>query len=465
MNIQNEIYWHEGLFMQPHHFQILNREIVNGFIQQRKNVFEHHYGFIKSEINTDRLENENIVEFSDLRVLMPSGVYIDINNNTQLQPYAINEENKEKADITLFLGIPFLSNQTENINELDEINPQKRKRLYNIDKITRSDENTGDNPQEILVRKINAKIFTEDDEMDGYETVPLLRLKHLPDVVNNYIPDSNFIPPCFKITGSNYLYNLIDSCISSLLKHSRIYRKEVQDYCEFKSGSVKLQKPMLKLSILIPRAIELNQMLKNSVPTPFDIYIRLRKLIAELSAVISEHDPFNIKEYDHNDPLQCFKDVKTKLMSMLKVELIRENILTSLFVKDEKNIYNLTLSEKCFKNGQDYYICITSKKNIDELLSSIESGVGFKLLPTGMVTGIAVPGIKLQYYQNPSDEIFKKNNEYYFQIDSKSEEWEKIKEEKNISILEKIQEKNIQFDKVELVTLLNNKGDEDEIVN
>ena len=58
MSLTKELHWHEGLFIQPHHFQILQRNINSAFIDSRRLTNAFAFGLIECDIDVNRLENE-----------------------------------------------------------------------------------------------------------------------------------------------------------------------------------------------------------------------------------------------------------------------------------------------------------------------------------------------------------------------------------------------------------------------
>ena len=77
MSINGEVHWHEGLFLQPHHLQTMQRALNERLGDERRLVWAYPYGLIESVLSTDVLENM-IIQFERLRVVMPSGLEVDV---------------------------------------------------------------------------------------------------------------------------------------------------------------------------------------------------------------------------------------------------------------------------------------------------------------------------------------------------------------------------------------------------
>ena len=81
MSVRGQIHWCEGLFLQPHHLQGMQRNFLEESVAQRRLLCNYPYGLIESRISDDQLENFR-VSFDRLRAIMPSGLEIDFPGNT-----------------------------------------------------------------------------------------------------------------------------------------------------------------------------------------------------------------------------------------------------------------------------------------------------------------------------------------------------------------------------------------------
>src|SRR2546430_13383061 len=84
------VHWHEGLFIQPHHFQVMQRQLIEQSIGERRLAFPYPYGLIDAKISADALENM-LVRFDRLRVVMPSGLEVSVPENAELPALDIKQ--------------------------------------------------------------------------------------------------------------------------------------------------------------------------------------------------------------------------------------------------------------------------------------------------------------------------------------------------------------------------------------
>src|SRR5882724_8553786 len=101
-----EIHWHEGLFLQPHHLQRMQRSVTDRFSFERKLAWAFPYGIIEARLSRDELENMRI-RFERLRAVMPSGQVVNFPDHAELPSLDIKAAlAKCVSGFRVFLGVP-----------------------------------------------------------------------------------------------------------------------------------------------------------------------------------------------------------------------------------------------------------------------------------------------------------------------------------------------------------------------
>jgi predicted component of type VI protein secretion system len=210
MSTRSPIHWYEGLFLQPHHLQSLQRYVIDKFALERRVCWSYPYGVVEAKLSDDQLENMR-VSFDRLRAIMPSGFEVNVPENTILPSLDIKEAfASSSGPLTISLGVPVWSASRGNVVERGPQEDWRVKRTYRVVEVERPDENTGHNPQPILVRQINARLLLDNDDRSDLEVLPLLRIVH-PAGEDIGLPrrDAAYIPACFVIGGSPVLKELL----------------------------------------------------------------------------------------------------------------------------------------------------------------------------------------------------------------------------------------------------------------
>ena len=153
------VHWHEGLFLQPHHLQLFQRQLLDQFAAERGLALPYPYGVIEYRLSSDALENM-LVQFDVLRLVMPSGLAVNVPENAELRALDIKAVFESATEpFTISLGVPLWYASRANTIERGAGGDSRAKRLYRVHDIEWTDENTGENSQPVLVRHVNARLM------------------------------------------------------------------------------------------------------------------------------------------------------------------------------------------------------------------------------------------------------------------------------------------------------------------
>src|SRR6185295_2970632 len=101
-----QVHWNEGLFLQPHHFQQLQRGLFLQLEKMRSRALPYGYGITEFEVSEDELEN-NLLRFRRLAGVMPSGADFAYPRNCTLPTLDLGVSSSVRGEIvTVLLGLP-----------------------------------------------------------------------------------------------------------------------------------------------------------------------------------------------------------------------------------------------------------------------------------------------------------------------------------------------------------------------
>ncbi len=351
------IHWHEGLFLQPHHLQMMQRNLLDQADSERRLKWAYPYGVIEYDLSEDALRNK-LVQFKHLRAIMPSGLEVDFPSSADLPPLNIQDAFAGDAErISVLLGVPrWDPNEPNAITGEDEDGWQSR-RVYKLKEIERPDENTGVHTQPIMVRRINARLLFEHEDTAGLEVIPIARIvRSTIGSAGLPIPDPDFMPPCLLLHGFPPLLAVIQDLANQVdaNRHDlmdRILRggvkAETMRDAKFQYEHVFFMKTLNRYSARFACLLTAPSI------TAFEIYLELRDLLGELGALAPGYDVLAVAHYDHHDPVGAFGDVVEKIRALLslissqrfrKVEFVHtDDILTA----DLRSL-NIQESSRCF---------------------------------------------------------------------------------------------------------------------
>jgi len=438
MTIQNEIHWCEGLFLQPHHLQHMQHQLGTKFSSQHRLQWRYPYGIIKAKVSDDQLENMRI-SFDSLHVVMPSGIEVNVPDNTVLPSIDIKEAfASSSGPLTVSLGVPLWSSSGGNAIEKGPEQDWRSKRLYRVTEIERADENTGENPQPVLIRQINARLLLDHDDRSDMEVLPLLRIIHATgEDVGFPRRDPEYIPACLIISGSPRLTGLLRDMTNQIAasRNELVVQMNRGGFSVDAMRGVQFEQ-MLRLGMLNRFSARLQALIE--IPhavTPFDMYLELRQLSAELTSLHPERDEFESPSYSHDDPAMPLKAICEKIRSHLK-GMIQARFMKSAFSQmPDSNILGANLTDEMLSSANQYFLSIKTKQDPSELAKLVLDRDKFKLMPQSLANQ-RVFGIQLAQELFPPVELPAQQGLHYFRLmrAESARHWERVEQDKSLAV-------------------------------
>src|SRR6478672_6449640 len=282
-----KIHWQEGLFLQPHHFQRMQKSLGDEIASERRLAWPYPYGLIEARLSRDELENKR-VRFDKLRAIMPSGLEVNYPVAAELPSLDIAQAfSKGDGSFTVSLGVPLWQTSRANTVPITQDADTRAKLLYRVTEAECHDENTGENPKPVQVRKINSRLMFEHEDVADMEVLPLLRIvRATGEDVGLPKEDPEYVPPCLVLNGSLVLREMVRDLVSQV----EASRKEL--VVQITRGGFSLEnmrglqiEQMLRLRTLNRFSGRLPSIIAAPIATPFSVYLELRELLAELAAM------------------------------------------------------------------------------------------------------------------------------------------------------------------------------------
>ena len=435
MAITGQVHWHEGLFLQQHHLQALQKHLLDRIAGERSLAWTYPYGLIEARLSADALENMQI-QFDRLRVMMKSGLEVDFPHNADLPARECKHELEAGGgSLTISLGVPLWYASRGNTIERRGDADWGVKRLYRVEPAERLDENTGENPQTVLVRRINAMLLFDSDDRSDLEVLPLLRITHgVGEEVGLPRMDLNFVPACFVLTGSPVLRELV----RDLAHQVDASRKEL--VVQITRGGFSLDtmrgqqfEQMLRLRTLSRMAPRLTHLAQAPGVSPFLMYLELRELLGELAALHPDRNLFDVPDYEHDGPVVAFRELANNIRPLLK-GAVQASYDKVKFVQDGA-ILVATLTDEQLTHPNEYFLGIKTSQDPRALATLVEDGDKFKFMAKAMVQSRSY-GVKLVEERHPPMELPSQVGLHYFRLHRADSPrmWERICKEKVIGV-------------------------------
>ncbi len=429
-----QVHWHEGLFLQPHHLQCMQRNLTESTATERKLAYAYPYGVIESKLSSDALENM-LLQFDSLRAVMPSGLVVDCPATAEIPALnikAIFEASSATFDV--MLGVPlWYGNQANSLAAGGD--DWRAKRIYRVTETPWNDENTGENPQPVLTRKVNARLLLPNDDRTDLEVIGLLRIAHATgEDVGLPRQDPGFVPPCLVLGGSPTLREMIRD-LGNQVEASRtelILQITRGGFSIDTMRGLQLEQ-MLRLRTLNCYAGRLGHMAAAPNTTPSDMYLELRGLLGELAALVPDRDMYDVPAYDHDKPLVCFAELCTRIR-----RLLRGTVAPSFMKLDftrEGRLMVAELTDEQINRPNEYFLGIKTQMDPRQLAQLVEDSDKFKFMAKTLAQQ-RIWGIRLAEERHAPLELPSQVGLHFFRLmrAESTRMWERIKQEKSIAV-------------------------------
>jgi type VI secretion system protein ImpJ len=378
------VHWHEGLFLQPHHLQRLQRSVYEESARTRRLLGSYPCGVVEMRLSPDDLANFRL-RFDRLIVLLPSGLVVDFPENADLPVLDLKPLFATGGTtFDLYLGVPLWQSKRANAFEIGQPADSRSKLLYKPVEATVADENTGENPKPILLRRINARVLTPGDDRNDLEVIPLLRLTRATgEALGQPKIDPEYVPPCVYLTGSPTLFQLVRDLVAQI----QASRQEL--VLQVNRGGFNMEalrgaqfEQLMRLRTLNRFSGRLGPLLAAPGVTPFDL--ELRDLHGELTALQPNRDDFNLPDYNHEALLPAFEQLDGKIRELLK------GVVTASFMKlefmTEPGMHSAVFTDEHFTRPVEYFLGVSSKLDPRDVVRIVEADDQFKFMPRSLAT-------------------------------------------------------------------------------
>jgi len=444
MDIQRPLFWYQGLFLQPQHFQLLDlsfRSLLTPFYNY---IVPHFWGAIDVEIQKAALGTRT---FSLLKgnFLFPDGTYVVLPENALINARSFDEAWVEGGrPLTVFIGMKKFNAASENVTvleRLDSVADLTTRFVASADAEEVKDLHMNGPSGQVKSLYHVLRIFyeTEKDQLGDYVLLPVAQLERAGEEI---VLSQSFIPPCMSISSSEILLKIIKEIRDQIFARGR----QLEEYksqrgiqtAEFGSRDMVYMLALRSLNRYIPM---LFQSTETPQVQPWTVYGVLRQLIGELSSfseninVIGEarDGSRSLPLYTHRNIYECFSTAQS-LISQLLDEITAGPDYVIRLVYDG-TYYAADLKPAVFEGRNRYYIVLKTEEDPKDILESISTAAKLssrEQLP--LLIARALPGIGLEHLTVPPQELPRRANSIYFAVDHHNDQWALVSRGHNIAL-------------------------------
>lgn len=390
-----QLHWHEGLFLLPHHLQHLQHGLTDEIAEVRRLSLPKAHGVWEAEVSQDELANYRL-RFEKLKVVMPSGLVVAAFENADLpdldlKPLFATGE----TSFLISLAVPLWQSKRANAFEIGAHVDPRIKVMYAPREMSLFDENTGENPKPVYMRRLNTRLITEREDRSDIEVIPLIRILRVAgENLGTPRIDFDFVPPSLFLESSPLLHKKVRDLVNQIEANS----KELA--VVLTRGGFSLEtirgvqfEQLLRLRTMRRALSRMAAYLEIGRVSLFTWHLELRGLYAELTALHPERADYSSAYYDHDDLARTFNDIDVRIRNLLK-SAAGASFLRLEFATEDTHL-SAVLNEEHLTQPIEYYLAIKSKQDPREIIRLVEDPDQFKFMPRSLANR-AVRGMVLK---------------------------------------------------------------------
>ncbi len=442
--MERSFFWHQGLFLQPQHFQLQDRYIQSLLTPLHSFLQPHFWGVAGLEIQDAALGNFSL-KVLEGKFLFSDGSFVSLSENGLLDPRSFSEDWIESGkSFDIMLGLRKWNPNGENVTvlpNLENVSDVTTRFVTSKELDEAQDLYQGGSSAQVQRLYFVLKLFwkNEEEKLGDYELIPLARLQRQGDDI---IRSKRFFPPCLQINAVEPLKKLITEIRDQLASRTHMlesYKRERGIHtAEFGARDTVFLLALRSLNRYVPLLFHLTE---SEIVHPWAVYGILRQIIGELSSfsetvnVLGEQEDGNklVPSYSHHKLHTCFLAAQDVLLRLLDEVTAGPDYMIELVY--DGTYYSAEMTAAMFEGHNRFYLVLTTDQKPEQVLESF-----LTLAKTGsreslpLLIARALPSIKVNFLENPPHELPRRAGSLYFQIDHYGELWERVQRTNNLSI-------------------------------
>lgn len=452
MDGDRPVYWYEGLFLRPQHFQqqdLYHQSQARLTARLREPFF---WGVHDLTIQTSRLPSQ-VFEVGTGSVVLRDGTALRFPENARVAPRSFEAHWDSSGEpLSVYLGLRRLLSSHTNVavDALQGNDAAASSKRLREPRFVSGDANevvydlyARDSKEEIAFLLHNAQLFFGREIATAVD-FDLLKIAEIRRTGNEIRLVDEYVPPLISTAGSATLVKLLKDLREQILTRARelaMYKGEKRT-----EGAVMAGKEfdfVLALRTLNRCVPLLTHFTEGRMPPPWDIYGALRALVGELSTFSQRFDVLGaeadnaaekgLPAYDHEAIGPCFRHVGRLVTQMLdELTAGPDHVVPLMF---DGTYYAGDADDRVLSGPNSYYICLHTALPVEYVTGTIGTTAKIasrELLP--LLIARALPGVNATYLPSPPTALPRRPGVHYFELDRKGDVWAALKDAHNIAV-------------------------------
>jgi len=375
--------------------------------------------------------------------IFPDMTYAVVPDNAAVQARMFKDDWADQSrPLTVYLGIRRFNQVGENVTSLSGtdgtaavntrfVSPEATEEVRDL-------HENGPAAQVRMMKYVLRVLWeTEKDFFGDYETIPIAQLERQGDEV---VLSKGFIPPSLTLTGAPVLEKIVkeirDQIASRGYQLEGFKRDRGIHTAEFGSRDMVYLLALRSLN----RYISLLSHMTEGITHPWVVYGLLKQLIGELSSFSEKYSvsgdaqgTSGLPRYDHLNLWQCFWQAQGLITALLDEITAGPEYVFSL--KYDGTYYSCELPPAIFEGRNRFFLMVQTAAEAKTVQAALTTGAKLSSrenLPILIVR--ALPGAAIEYLDRVPQELPRKADAVYFQIDHNTDQFASIVKGRNMAL-------------------------------
>ncbi|MAK90639.1 MAG: type VI secretion system baseplate subunit TssK [Oceanospirillaceae bacterium] len=437
------VFWRQGMFLQPQHFQYAELSQEEKLSQVRYMSRPWFWGVRDLSLANEALAIRQI-EVESGSFVFQDGAIATINENASIQSRSLeNIEVDPERPMDVYIGLRKLSQIDPNVtiihNNTDVAGVSTR--YYTdaapvaVDDVYLNDQQAELQP---LVYKLKIILPHELEDYADYHVIPVARIALDGEKL---IFMKSFIPPLINLEASASALSIVkelrDELSGRAFQLSSIANASASQ--NFDPNMLRYRLGLQALSRYVPRFYHMSE---TPSVSPWDVYGFMRELVGEVS-IFSRSINFLgenkdgeslLPAYEHTNLWDCFNAARTLITQLLNEISVGPQFLVEFERNDTR--FTVDIPAEFFEDQVDFYLILNTEAPWSDHSQSFLTTA--KLAEADMIDILierSLPGIGVLHMPGPPPGLPKKNFANYARIDIHDEKWNQVINKKSLGLM------------------------------
>ena len=429
MSRMSKIFWGEGLFLRPQHFQRQDAYHEERLQALAGALHPYAWGVREAQFDAQALA-AGVLRAQRLSAVFADGEVYDAPSADELpEALAMDRLAAGVGATTIHLGLPLLRAHGGNCGEGDGSTVVR----YRQDNKPTADLYTDAGEAELSFLRKNVRLLLDAEPRDAFVTVPVARVRRVAS--GGFELDDDFMPPVIAVSASGSLQDSLRRLLDNLQAKTEalrgMHREPSRSVIEFRSGDVA---SFWLLHTVNAGFAALSHLSRHPGLHPERLHQELARLAGGLLTFSGSHTLADLPPYRHDQPEPGFSRLFDIIRELLGT-VISERYFSIALEEVKPSFHVGRLDSQRIDERSSLYVAVGADLPGTELVQTVP--VRFKVgAPDDVEKCVlsALPGLKLLHAAQVPAAIPVRPGSQYFQVEPRGPLYERMLKSQSVTI-------------------------------